>query len=267
MKDLVIIIPMHEFGKENIELANKAIKSVPDGVTVCISVPKGTSEAKIKNIPSSVPRIISDGDGTTFADLVNSAVNAIADKEYKWFSILEFDDTYTPIWFDNAKKYMEFMPDTSVFMFLEDITDFNNGKYIDFGNQAAWASSFSNEIGYIDNDCLQNYFDFYLTGSIFNTADWKEVGGLKPSIKITFWYEWLLRATNKGKKVFVIPKVGYNHSLARKGSLVEYYKENVGKDETEFWFDLAKREYFFHPSVERDNKKFIFKKENIENKE
>ena len=255
MKELVVIIPMHEFGKENIELANKAIESVPEGVTVCLSVPKGTPEAKIKNIPSSVPRIISDGDGTTFADLVNSAVNALADKEYKWFSILEFDDTYTKNWLDNTKKYIDFMPDMSVFMTLEDITDFNNGKYVGFGNEAAWASSFSNEIGYIDNDCLQNYFDFYLTGSIFNTADWREVGGLKPSIKITFWYEWLLRATNKGKKVFVIPKVGYNHTLGREGSLVETYKKSMTPDETQWWFDLAKREYFYKEDRKKEYKK------------
>lgn len=241
MKDLVVIVPMHEFGKENIELLNKAVESVPEGLKVILSVKKGVDGRTLKGISNRLT-VLAESDGDSFVELVNTAVDNI---EEKWFSILEFDDTYTPIWLDNAKKYVEFMPEISVFMFLEDITDFNNGKYISFGNEAAWASSFSNEIGYIDNDCLQNYFDFYLTGSIFNTADWKEVGGLKPSMKITFWYEWLLRATNKGKKVFVIPKVGYNHSLARKGSLVEYYKENIGKDETEFWFDLAKREYFF----------------------
>ena len=241
MKDLVVIVPMHEFGKENIELLNKAVESVPEGLKVILSVKKGVDGRTLKGISNRLT-VLAESDGDSFVELVNTAVDNI---EEKWFSILEFDDTYTPIWLDNAKKYVEFMPETSVFMFLEDITDFNNGKYISFGNEAAWASSFSNEIGYIDNDCLQNYFDFYLTGSIFNTADWKEVGGLKPSMKITFWYEWLLRATNKGKKVFVIPKVGYNHSLARKGSLVEYYKENVGKDETEWLFDLAKREYFF----------------------
>jgi hypothetical protein len=241
MKDLVVIVPMHEFGKENIELLNKAVESVPEGLKVILSVKKGVDGRTLKGISNRLT-VLAESDGDSFVELVNTAVDNI---EEKWFSILEFDDTYTPIWLDNAKKYVEFMPETSVFMFLEDITDFNNGKYISFGNEAAWASSFSNEIGYIDNDCLQNYFDFYLTGSIFNTADWKEVGGLKPSMKITFWYEWLLRATNKGKKVFVIPKVGYNHSLARKGSLVEYYKDNMGKDETEFWFDLAKREMFF----------------------
>jgi hypothetical protein len=140
-------------------------------------------------------------------------------------------------------------------MYLEDITDFNDGKYIGFGNAEVYASSFSNEIGYLDNDCLQNYFDFYLTGSIFNTADWKEVGGLKPSIKITFWYEWLLRATNKGKKVFVIPKVGYNHSLGRKGSLVEVYKETVDPVESQWWFDLAKRESLFKEDRKKEYEK------------
>ena len=260
MKELVVIIPMNEFGKENIELLNKAVESVPSELNVLLSVPSGTDGKKLKGISDRLG-VVSESEGSSFAELVNAAADAI---EEKWFSILEFDDTYTPIWYDNAKKYIEFMPSTSVFMYLEDITDFNDGKYIGFGNEAAWASAFSNEIGFIDNDCLQNYFDFYMTGSIFNTADWKEVGGLKPSIKITFWYEWLLRATNKNKTVYVIPKVGYSHKLGRKGSLIETYKSTIDQEETQWWFDLAKREYMFHPSVKRDEDKFIFKREKTE---
>ena len=262
MKELVVIIPMNEFGKENIELLNKAVESVPSELNVLLSIPKDIDGKKLKGISDRLG-VVSESEGSSFAELVNAAVNVIKEK---WFSILEFDDTYTPIWYDNAKKYIEFMPSTSVFMFLEDITDFNDGKYIGFGNEAAWASSFSNEIGFLDNDCLQNYFDFYLTGSIFNTADWKEVGGLKPSIKITFWYEWLLRATNKSKTVYIIPKVGYNHKLGRKGSLIETYKSTIGQEETQWWFDLAKRESLFHPNVKRDPNKFIFKKEELEEK-
>lgn len=260
MKELVVIIPMNEFGKENIELLNKAVESVPSELNVLLSVPNGTDGKKLKGISDRLG-VVSESEGSSFAELVNAAANTI---EEKWFSILEFDDTYTPIWYDNAKKYIEFMPSTSVFMYLEDITDFNDGRYIGFGNEAAWASAFSNEIGFIDNDCLQNYFDFYMTGSIFNTADWKEVGGLKPSIKITFWYEWLLRATNKNKTVYVIPKVGYNHKLGRKGSLIETYKSTISQEETQWWFDLAKKEYIFHPSVKRDENKFIFKNEKTE---
>lgn len=241
MKDLVVIIPMHEFGKENIELLNTAVESVPTEVKTILSVKKGTDGRKLKGISERLT-VLAESDGDSFSELVNAAVDKI---DEKWFSILEFDDTFTPIWLENVKKYLDFTPSTSVLMCLEDITDFNNGQYIGFGNEASWASSFSNEIGYIDNDCLQNYFDFYLTGSIFNTADWREVGGLKPSIKITFWYEWLLRATNKGKKVFVIPKVLYNHKLSRKNSLTEIYKETVDEKETQWLFDLAKREMYY----------------------
>jgi hypothetical protein len=252
--NMVVIIPMNEFGKENIELLNKAVESVPNELNVLLSIPKEVNKKELKGANDRLG-VVSESEGSSFAELVNAAVSTI---EEKWFSILEFDDTYTPIWYDNAKKYIEFMPNISVFMYLEDITDFNDGKYIGFGNEAAWASAFSNEIGFIDNDCLQNYFDFYLTGSIFNTADWREIGGLKPSIKITFWYEWLLRATNKNKTVYVIPKVGYNHKLGRKGSLIETYKSTIGQEETQWWFDLAKRESLFHPSIERDPNKFIF---------
>ena len=257
MKELVVIIPMNELGENNIELLKKAVDSVPNDIKVLLSVPKSIKK-KLNDVSDRI-KVVSETEGSSFAELVNAAVNTI---EEKWFSILEFDDTYTPIWYDNAKKYIEFMPSTSVFMYLEDITDFNDGKYIGFGNEAAWASAFSNEIGFIDNDCLQNYFDFYMTGSIFNTADWKEVGGLKPSIKITFWYEWLLRATNKNKTVYVIPKVGYNHKLGRKGSLIETYKSTIGQEETQWWFDLAKREYFY-----KEDRKKEYKKEEPEKEE
>ena len=257
MNDIVVIIPMHKFGKENVELLNKAVESVPNDIRIIVSAPNSVGAKDLKGTSDRI-QLVQETDGTSFAELVNAAANTV---EEKWFSILEFDDTYTPIWFDNFKKYVEYNPSVSVFMPLEDITDFNDGRYLGYGNEAVWASSFSNEIGYIDNDSLQNYFDFYMTGSIFNTADWKELGGLKPQIELTFWYEWLLRATNKSKKVFVIPKVGYNHKLGRKDSLVETYKKTIDQEKTNFLFDLAKKEYFFHPSVEREYTKFKEKTE------
>lgn len=260
-RDLAVIIPMNEVG-ENMELLKKAVESVPEGIEIVISTVKGVKKSEFDVLGKNIEVLTSESGN--FCDLVNAAASTI---KTKWFSILEFDDTYTPIWYENAEKYISSEPSTSVFMFLEDITDFETKKYIGFGNEAAWASSFSNEIGYIDNECLQNYFDFYLTGSIFNTSDWNEVGGLKPSIKVTFWYEFLLRLTNKDKTVFVIPKVGYNHTLGRSGSLTSIYKDTVGKEESEWLFDLAKREYFFHPSVERNIISFeVYKKYSVEDK-
>ena len=254
MDKLAVIIPVHNFTKKNVELLNKAVDSVPQELRVLVSVPNKTTEKDLSGTSNRI-QIIQETDDTSFAGLVNSAVDTLDDG---WFSILELDDTYTDIWYNNVKKYIEFKPDTSVFMVLEDIKDFNEGKYVGFGNAEAYASAFSNEIGYIDNECLQNYFDFYLTGSVFNVKDWKDVGGLKPLMKVTFWYEWMLRATSKGKKIFVIPKVCYVHNMDRKGSYVDLYRK-MSNDEIQFYFDLAKRECFFKEM--RDPEKYEFKPE------
>jgi hypothetical protein len=240
MENLVVVIPVHEFNDEVGKLLTNAINSVQENIEVRVSCKKGL-ENKIKKYLKDWSDIkIIANEKSDFASLVNNGI-----KNSKYFSILEYDDEYTPIWFNNVEKYIESMPDVSVFIPLTDIVDFNTKKFSGCGNEAPWASAFSNNIGFIDNDCLQNFFDFYMTGSVFNTDDWNEVGGLKPSIKLTFWYEYMLRATNKDQKIFVVPKVGYNHYMGRKDSLTENYRNNMSKEEQEFWFKLAKKEYFF----------------------
>ena len=256
MSNITIIVPMNDLNDKNLELLDKALSSVPNDFEVLISCKKGTDTSSLKG------NVITTAEGDSFQELVNSAVESVGTE---WFSILEFDDTYTSIWFNNVKKEIEYKPEVSVFMPLEDITDFNNNGYIGFGNEAPWASAFSNELGYIDLDALQAYYDFYATGSVFNTKDWKEIGGLKPHIKVTFWYEWMLRATNNSKKIYVIPKVGYNHTLGRDGSLTETYKKEITEDEIKWWFDLAKRDYFF--KEEKEPSYYIYKKQEDDNEE
>ena len=255
IENITVIIPMDDLKCDNLALLDKAIASIPSNVKFIISCKNGLDITEV----SKSGTVLQNSEGGTFQELVNAAVEAI---DTDWFSILEFDDTYTDIWLDNVKKEIEYKPSVSMFMTLEDITDFNDGKYVSFGNEAPWASAFSNEIGYIDLDCLQTYFDFYVTGSVFNTKDWKEVGGLKPSIKVTFWYEWMLRLANKSKKIYVIPKVCYNHALGRSGSLTEIFKKEMPQDEIKWWFDLAKRDYFF--KEEKEPSYYEYKKEKKE---
>lgn len=241
MSDILVILPLHKFDKEVEPLLNDAVKSVPNDIDIVISTTNTIKDNVTDAVKDFTNVKVNGNDTTDFSSLVNSAV----DDNYKWFTILEYDDEFTPIWFDNVKTYIEYKPDTSVFLPFEDLVDFNTKEYVGIGNEAPWASSFSNEIGYIDLDCLQNFFEFYLTGCIFNVADWKEMGGVKSNIPIYFWYEFLLRMTNKNKKVFVIPKVGYIHYLGRKDSLIEKYKEQVDNDEAAYWLSVAKKEYFF----------------------
>lgn len=236
MSDIVTIIPIHDFNDEIKGLLTKAVNSVPNDIEIRLSCKHGLSD-KLKQFISEIDKheggiVLYEDENeeskSDFQTLVNQAVG-----DSTWFSILEFDDTYTEIWFDNVKKYIEYEPSVSVFMPLVDLIDYNNNQYVGVGNEAPWAASFSNEIGYIDNDCLESYMNFYMTGSIFNTSDWIEYGGLKPSMILTFWYEFLLRITKKEKKVFVIPKIGYQHYVNRKGSLFDSYKDMTDKEKEE----------------------------------
>lgn len=246
MNDIAIIIPVHEYNEEIETLLFRAIKSVPNGFDVRISCKNGLSDKfnNLKDIKSVNITIYEnkESDDCSFQTLVNQAVG-----DSKWFSILEFDDEYTKIWADNVIKYINFKPEVSAFFVFEDLFDFNNGEYIGIKNEAAWASSFSNEIGFIDKECLETYYDFYPTGCVFNTEDWVELGGLKPSIKLTFWYEFMLRLTNENKKIYVIPKVCYNHYVNRKDSLYDIYTKTMNTDDAEHWFNVAKTEYTIKP--------------------
>ncbi len=84
---------------------------------------------------------------------------------------------------------------------------------------------------------------------IMKKSKYEEVGGLKSSMKLTFNYEFLLRATYNDTVIMTIPKVGYKHTNQRADSLFWDYKFNKDKqltpDEAKFWIELAKLEYFF----------------------
>ena len=253
MKDITVIIPLHKFNDEVKPLLERAIKSVPKDIKINISCGVNVEEDKIAYINDlsemiTILKPTNNNEKDDFCTLVNRNVGLI---DTKWFSILEYDDTYTDIWFKNVEEYIKYNAETSVFLPLTDLIDFENNEFIGYGNEAPWATSFSNEIGEIDNDCLQEFFDFYLTGGVYNTNDWRENGGLKPSIKLTFWYEFLLRMTNNGKKIQVIPKVGYTHYLNRKDSLMNTYKESINEKESEWWFNLAKQECFYNKDREK----------------
>ena len=243
MNNLTVIIPVHKFD-DNIErLLKTAVNSVPQDIPIIIVANTSAAEDLLYTTTEANNISVLSSESTTFCGLVNAAVEKV---DTQWFSILEFDDVYTKIWFNEVEKHIKYKPNVSVFMPLTDLMDFEDSKFIGYGNESVWASSFSNELGYVDYDCLQNFFDFYLTGSVFNKDDWKAIGGLKNSIKLTFWYEFLLRATHNNKKIFVIPRVGYVHYLNREGSLIKEYSSTIDEKESEGWISIAKKEHFFN---------------------
>lgn len=248
MKQITAIIPINKYDDTVKEMLGMSIKSFVETsknnpADLMIVGPKEVLD-KVKGDYSDVIAIYVETTDSWFSAQINAAAKKV---KTDYFSILEYDDEYTPIWFDNVAKYIETGDDIAVYLPLTEVFDYQHKEQgpIGYVNEAVWASSFSEKLGYFDNECLQDYLIFNTTGGVFRTKDFIEVGGLKESMKLSFWYEFLLRAINKDKNVFVIPKVGYFHIVNRNDSLATQYAQTMSDRESEFWVELARKEYLY----------------------
>ena len=254
MRDITVIIPTTRlsYTEDGIKMlanavgsAERAADNYKDGkVEILVVIPSGVKQPE-KQIGKSVRYIENSGE-TDYCSQVNFAVGNV---KTEYFSILEHDDQYSDKWFKDFGEYYVSHEDISIFLPVNVLHNADNGN-MEFVNEIVWAASFSDEIGFIDHDCLDNCSLFNLTGGIFKTSDWL---GYKPSVKVAFNYEYLLRATGKKQSVFVIPKEGYRHEIFREGSLSAEYLRTVPDSEAQEWFSLAKRESAF----DEDRKKTV----------
>ena len=95
--------------------------------------------------------------------------------ETEFFSILEYDDEYSNIWFKQFNEYVEVHYDeVDVFFPLVVDTD-ENGQFIGFTNEALWAMGFSEDLGYLDNNTLLKYQNFQVSGMIMRKSKFEEI--------------------------------------------------------------------------------------------
>ena len=248
MKQITTIVPIHKYDETLKETLGNAFKSFYETsknipADLMIVGPKDVLDL-VKADFVNGGAVYVENENPWFSAQINAAVKKV---KTDYFSILEYDDEYTPIWFDNVTKYIAAGDDIAVYLPLTEVFDYQHKEQgpIGYVNEAVWASSFSEKLGYFDNECLQDYLIFNTTGGVFRTKDFIEVGGLKESMKLSFWYEFLLRAINKDKNVFVIPKVGYFHIVNRSDSLASEYAQTMSDRESEFWVELARKEYLY----------------------
>lgn len=245
MKDVTVIIPIgNTLEKDDITLLTNAVKSAVEQCAELIVIgPAELSKhaAKLTKLGKNIK--ILENDTPNYVSNVNKALK---DVNTEYFSVLEYDDTFSPKWFENVEKYMEYDDEDKFgFLPLTELVDYETKETIGYANEAFWASSFSDEIGYLDIGALENYLGFNTSGGVFRKKDFLTLGGLKESMKLVFWYEFLFRAIYKEKKIFVVPKVGYYHVANRPNSLTESYSNEMSDKEAEWWVELAKKEYFF----------------------
>jgi len=271
--NLSIIIPIHEYNDELSLLLGKAFETVVeqeeitttvivDEVETVVVLPRpqvvlvyaadlepsivGFKEAMIrkysdKGVNDSTIVLVRNSDKTDYQSQVNLAVKNITTD---YFSVLEFDDEYGNSYFRNVQKYVDAFPKIDVFLtMMIEVNDQNQG--IKQTNETVWAQQFvgeNGEMGYLNANSLKQYTDFKLSGAVIKKSEFENLGGYKSNIKLTFMYEFLLRALNNAAKIFSIPKIGYKHLATREGSLFDVYLKEMPVEERKFWFETATKE-------------------------
>ncbi len=247
--NISVILPVHELTEETKQFFSNAVLSVREQITkpdeLVIIVPKNSDVVTyLKSFDFGEYKdsvVIVENEGPTdFSSQVNLGVSKC---KSDWFSILEYDDEYAKIWFKNVVEYRKAHDNVDVFLpIIVDVDE--KSQFIGFTNEAVWANSFSDELGFLDNSALLSYQNFNVDGMVIKKSIFEEFGGLKTNIKLTFIYEFLLRLTFKAAKVMVIPRFGYKHINQRSGSLFANYKQTLDPVEARWWLATAKKESF-----------------------
>lgn len=250
-----IIIPIHEFNEDIGNYLDKSIDSITKQINIKtlpkliivhaknISIEIKELCEKYKDTELHILLIKNDGK-TDYQSQVNLAVDSV-DTEY--FSVLEFDDEYSTTFFHNVDKHIKSFPDIDIFLnMMIEVNDKNEG--IKLTNEMVWAQQFvgeNGEMGYLNSKSLKQYTDFKLSGAVIRKSEFIGIGKYKTNIKLTFMYEFLLRALNNTSIIYTIPKIGYKHLVNRVGSLFDGYSKTMPIHERKFWFETAINESNF----------------------
>ena len=258
--NITTIIPVHKFDEKIGEYLKKALESVkkqegvnepPKVILVHPADIEANLKAMVKDIKDLDVLLLKNEDKIDYQSQVNLAVKSV---ETDYFSVLEFDDEYGTTFCKNASKYIEIYPDIDVFFtMMIEVNEKNEG--IKLTNETVWAQQFvgeNGEMGYLNLNALKQYTDFKLSGAVIKKSEFENLGGYKSNIKLTFMYEFLLRALNNGCKIYTIPKIIYKHLATREGSLFDYFQKNMTMKERKFWFDTATKESHFTKDREID---------------
>lgn len=253
MKELTIIIPVDVMDDNRLSLFETAYKSIEKDTNVIVIGPSAEIEKiKAKGVTGK-KTVFVENDDVNFQKQVNLAVEKV---KTDYFSILEYDDVFTKNWFKNLDTWMTANPGLFAYLPINELFAYGDNEHIlGYVNEPVWASSFSEKLGFFDTESLMNYMNVGCSGGAFRTEDFVLVGGLKESMKLSFWFEFLLRANSKAKDIYVIPKVGYRHCVNRPESLSYVYQSTMTQEEADWWMNLAKEEYYFKKDRNKQYKK------------
>lgn len=256
--NISILIPVHECDDTTTTYLTNAVETIatqekveelPQVYIVHPTAIKesvvGWRDSMLRKHQDKIKFVLVENDGDSgFQNQVNLGASKI---KTDYFAILELDDELSETYVFQGEKYIKAYSDIDVFLMMMVEVDKDN-KAQKLTNEMVWAQQFvgeNGEMGYLNASVLKQNTDFKISGAIINREEFLSLGGLKTNIKLTFNYEFLLRALNNACKIHTIPKIGYKHLIDRENSLFDIYSKTMPANERKFWFDTATREANF----------------------
>ena len=259
--NISVIIPVHKCDDKitpmltnafNSIVRQKQINELPKVYVVyaktindCIIEWKNSMVKKYQNsgVTENTFVLVENNGKTDFQSQINLGVSNI---DTKYFSILELDDEYNSLYFNKVLKHINYFSDIDIFLpIIVETTE--KDEIVKFTNESVWSKQVVGEngkIGYLNQQALKQNADYKVSGSIIKKSSFESIGKFKIKIKLTFIYEFLLRALYNGFKIYVIPNFGYKHQYLRKGGLFDTLK-SLSIIEKKFWFNIAIKEANF----------------------
>jgi len=246
MEKVTYIIPIHEYNEKVENYFKRAITGLKnlEGADTYEVIIVGTQDVlskcettyKVTKCPQSLTLLPTDEQ-----DVFKKINMAVMKCVTPYFSILEFDDDFYSYWNTVAQKELS----KERYSILLPINEFvkTDNSVPSLGNEIAWDVAFVDDLGFIGMKELEVFKDFNITGGYIKTDDFIALGGLKPSLKIAAWYEYLLRVAHNEKKIRVAPRIGYMHTIFREDSYMMKAQDEITQEEGAWLVKEASKVY------------------------
>jgi hypothetical protein len=220
---------------------------------------------KIINSEKSVNyTIIETSEVMSLSKIFNTTFNLALESGYEAISIAEPEDGYSVKWFETADIYMS--ENTDIAIFTPIIRNVVNGAFSGVMNESPWVEGMSEEAGKFDLNLLQRFNCANPLGAVYRVESIDEYAEktdniskpMKESMKLSHYYEFFLRMIYDDVKIMTIPRMGYEIKTVNKDyftdssckipqnlAVIPEGKGGMNPDEARFWFELAKKEFFY----------------------
>lgn len=259
----LLVLHSEDFSEEQLNLLKNALNNPK--LILRKKNQQGLLEEQILETDGRVNYFLKSSSINNFPKIFNETFNIALENEYEFFSAIEPNDVVGLNWFLQANLYA--IENENISIFFPIIRNTVNGIFNGLLNEAPWAEGLSEEAGKVDINLLNRFNCMVPIGTMFRVSGIKEYSEqkedgkyypFKESIKISHYYEFLMRMVYNDVKAMCVPRIGYEFKAKNSDVFKHIYckipgnisqipieKGGITPAEGKFWMDLAKKEYFF----------------------